>query len=598
MADNSTSFKFGEILSATRRLHQDLRAATQRSDDFQVNALTRELDEVRFAGAASDAPPLTIVFVGQYDAGKSTSLSVLTGCEDIVIDADVSTSSVTTYDWNGVSLLDTPGIHAGHPEHDEQTYAAIARADLLVFVVTNELFDDTIGHHFRELAFQRQYARRMLLVVNKMNQDDGSPETKRPGIEQVTAPFALEDFRGVFIDARSWLEAQDADDEDRADLLEIANIGALTVALNAFIAGRGLAGRLSAPLFTMRGVAEQASALLATDFPLERAALELLHRKRSLLLASRARLRTAMGGVIARAVADIGTYGDEVAEAIEPGKSEAELNALNTTAQARADASSAALSEEAQRCVEAELAEVQRQLEALQNSVLARELVAQLETGAPGNAAFGDYASPAWAAGKQTKGPADWPAMTGKVGNAARKIGHFAARWATGPAAAEGASVFSVTAARGSDAHKVVYDVGKFFGVKFKPWGAVKIARTLGNAGRVISAIGGVLGVVAQIVEDHQQNQHRLQLRDARDGLRSAYTDAALAIQAAFWEQFEAFLADFYDSELQAIDDTVEGLVSKRGERKSGAHAFTALHRRATALIQQVSTHKRATSAS
>lgn len=597
MAENA-SFEFGEILSATLQLHKDLRTAAERSKDPQVNALTRELDEVRFAGAASDAPPLTIAFVGQYDAGKSTILSVLTGREDIVIDADVSTQYVTAYDWRGVSLLDTPGIHAGRPEHDEQTYAAIARADLLVFVVTNELFDDTMGHHFRELAFQRQHARRMLLVVNKMNQDEGSPETKRPDIEKVTAPLTLDDFRCVFIDARSWLEAQDADDEDSADLLEIANISALTDALNAFIAERGLAGRLSAPLFTMRGVAEQASALLASDFPLERAALELLHRKRSILLGSRARLHTAMGGVIARAVADIGTYGDEVAEAIEPGKTEAQIEALNTTAQARASARSAKLSDEALKCVEGELAEVQRQLEALQNSVLARELATQLEAGTPGDAAFGDYASPAWTAGNQTKGPADWPAITGKAGGAAKKIGQLAARWATGPAAADGASVFSVAAARGSDAHKVVYNVGKFFGVKFKPWGAVKIARTIGNAGRVISAIGGVLGVIAQIAEDRQQEQYRIQLRDARDGVRSAYRDSALAIEAAFWEQFEAFLADFYDSELQAIDETVDGIVGTRGERKSGADAFTALQQRANALIQQVSTQKLATPAS
>jgi hypothetical protein len=129
----------------------------------------------------------------------------------------------------------------------------------------------------------------MLLVVNKMGQDPGSPETKRPDIEKVTAPLKLTDFRGVFIDARSWLEAQNADEEDYDDLIELANIQQLTAELNKFIAERGLAGRLSAPLFTMRGIAEQASALLSTDFPQERAALELLHRKRSILLASRAR---------------------------------------------------------------------------------------------------------------------------------------------------------------------------------------------------------------------------------------------------------------------------------------------------------------------
>lgn len=301
------SFEFGEILSATQHLQRDLRAATARSEDPKVRALSRELDEVRIVGTSSDAPPLTIAFVGQYNAGKSTILRVLTCREDIVIDSDVCTDTVTAYDWNGVRLLDTPGVHAGHQDHDEETYAVIDRADLLVFVVTNELFDDTIGHHFRKLAFNRQHARRMLLVINKMGQDPGTPETKRPDIEKVTAPLTVADFRGVFIDARSWLEAQDADDEDRADLLELANIGALTEALNGFIAERGLAGRLSAPLFTMRGTAEQAAALLSTDFPQERAALELLHRKRSILLASRGRLRTTMSGLVARAVADIGT---------------------------------------------------------------------------------------------------------------------------------------------------------------------------------------------------------------------------------------------------------------------------------------------------
>lgn len=586
MADR-TSFEFGEILLTTQHLQRDLRAATARSEDPKVQALSRELDEVRIVGASSNAPPLTIAFVGQYNAGKSTILRVLTGRGDIVIDSDVCTDTVTAYDWNGVRLLDTPGVHAGHLDHDEKTYAVIDRADLLVFVVTNELFDDTIGYHFRELAFNRQHARRMLLVVNKMGQDPGSPETKRPDIEKVTAPLTVADFRGVFIDARSWLEAQGADDEDRADLLEIANIGALTEALNGFIAERGFSGRLSAPLFTMRGTAEQAAALLSTDFPQERAALELIHRKRSILLASRGRLRTTMSGVVARAVADIGKYGDEVAEAIEPGKTEKDAEALHTAAQARASARSEGLSDEARRCVETELSELRRQLEALRNGVLARELTGQVEGSAPSDVALGDFASPAWQARSKEAVLADWPTKAKKVGNVAKEIGNWAARWATGPAA-EGTSAFGVAAARGSDAHKAVYNVGKFFGVKFQPWGAVKVARAIGNAGRVISAVGGVLAVAAQIAEDRQQEQCRLQLQDARDGVRTAYRDSALSVQAAFWEQFESFLADFYDSELLAIDEIVEDLIGKRSERKSGADEFQLLERRAVKLIDQI----------
>lgn len=585
---NETHLEFGESLSATQQLKRDLRAATVRSEDPKVKALAREVDEVRVIGATSDAPPLTIAFVGQYNAGKSTILRVLTGREDIVIDSNVCTDVVTAYDWTGVRLLDTPGVHAGHPEHNELTYEIIARADLLVFVVTNELFDPTIGHHFRELAFTRQHARRMLLVVNKMGQDSGSPETKRGDIEKVTTPLSLADFRGVFIDARSWLEAQTADDEDRAELLELANVGALVKALNAFIGERGLVGRLSAPLFTMRGIAEQASALLSTDFPQERAALELLHRKRSLLLVSRSRLRTTMGGVIARAVVDIGRYGDEVGESIEPGKTVEDVEALHAAAQARASTRSEALSDEARQCVECELVDLRRQLEALRDGVLARELTVQVEDGVPSDIGLGDFASPAWQARSKEEVVSDWPAKAKKIGNVAKDIGNWAARWATGTAV-EADSLLTAAAARGSDAHKAVYNVGKFFGVKFQPWGAIKVARVIGNAGRVISVVGGVLAVVAQIAEDRQQEQYRLQLRDARDGVRSAYRDSALSVQSTFWEQFELFLTDFYDSELLAIDQTVEDFIGKRSERKSGAETFRSLEHRASKLIELIS---------
>jgi hypothetical protein len=589
----STSFEFGEILSSTQQLHRDLRAATAGSADSKVKALAREVDEVRIAGAASDAPPLTIAFVGQYNAGKSTILRVLTDHEDIVIDSDVCTHAVTAYDWNGVRVLDTPGVHTGYAEHDAKTYAIIDRVDLLVFVVTNELFEDTIGRHFRELAFGRQHAGRMLLVINKMGQDPGSPETKRVDIEKVTSPLTLDYFRGVFIDARSYLEAQGASGQDRHDLLEIANIGALTDALNEFISEQGLVGRLSAPLFTLRGIAEHASALLSTDFSQERAALELLHRKRSLLLASRARLRTAMAGFISRTVADIGKYGDEVAEAIEPGRTEKDIDGLHAAAQRRASARSEALSEEARQGLEAELTELRRQFEALRDGVLARELRGQVEGATPADTAFvGDFASPVWETRSKEEVLADWPAKAKKVGGVAKNIGDWAARWATGPAA-DGAAFGSATAARGSHAHRVVYNVGKFFGAEFQPWGAVKVARAIGNAGRVISAVGGVLAVVAQIAEERQQEQYRLQLRDARDGVRSAYRDSAFSVQTAFWEQFEAFIRDFYDSELSAIDELVEDFVGKRTEWTSGASAFQELERRARDLIEQITTKRR-----
>ena len=110
-----------------------------------------------------------LVFAGQYSAGKSTILKALTGREDIATGAGITTEKALTYNWEGIKVVDTPGVHTElRLDHDEITYRAIADANLLVFVVTNELFDSHLGQHFRKLAIERDKAHEMMLVVNKM----------------------------------------------------------------------------------------------------------------------------------------------------------------------------------------------------------------------------------------------------------------------------------------------------------------------------------------------------------------------------------------------------------------------------------------------
>jgi predicted GTPase len=173
----TSQFKFPEFLKQADLLRNRLRESLRKSPDEKVRELLERLPAFETSetpGASS--PPLTVAFVGQYDSGKSTMISALTDRRDIPIDADVCTDKVTAYDWNGIRILDTPGIHAGYPHHDEITYAAINKVDLLIFTITNELFDDVIGAHFRDLCFARNKASETLLVVNKMGQDSGTPK--------------------------------------------------------------------------------------------------------------------------------------------------------------------------------------------------------------------------------------------------------------------------------------------------------------------------------------------------------------------------------------------------------------------------------------
>ena len=94
--------------------------------DLKIGAYSKEIEELyqalcslyerygktdacRNLQAAYQSPDLnakiSIAFVGQYSAGKSTILKALTGNADIVTDSDISTSEVMCYPWNSNILL-------------------------------------------------------------------------------------------------------------------------------------------------------------------------------------------------------------------------------------------------------------------------------------------------------------------------------------------------------------------------------------------------------------------------------------------------------------------------------------------------------------
>lgn len=68
---------------------------------------------------------------------------------------------------------------------------------MLVFVVTNELFDSYLAEHFRKLAIDKDKAGEMILVVNKMDRaSDGNTEIQqnviREDLRKVLTPYTPE----------------------------------------------------------------------------------------------------------------------------------------------------------------------------------------------------------------------------------------------------------------------------------------------------------------------------------------------------------------------------------------------------------------------
>ena len=171
---------------------------------------------------------LKIAFIGQHNAGKSTIVSALTNDSSIRISAKVETDETTEYKWGDVYLYDTPGLRAGvKDKHDKEALEAIKSSDLLVYCLTASLFDDLMIKDFVNLAYEKSYKCKMILVVNKMALEAGEFDelvaNYRYSINEALEQYGakLNDFPVAFIDAMDYKNAVADDDEELIELVEM-----------------------------------------------------------------------------------------------------------------------------------------------------------------------------------------------------------------------------------------------------------------------------------------------------------------------------------------------------------------------------------------
>ncbi|MBR4641777.1 MAG: 50S ribosome-binding GTPase [Selenomonadaceae bacterium] len=212
-----------------------------------------------------DSGKIKLVFVGQYSAGKSSIIKMLTG-EDVAIGAAITTQDSTPYEWNGLEIIDTPGIETElRPDHDEITYEQINHAALLIFVITNEGFSQRMGDHFRTLAIEQKRAANMVLVVNKMDRTalGNVPEQQQviyEDLKKVTTPHDPKDLFVSFVDTASYFKAMQETDERRKNRrLERSGHDVFVANLNRFVAQKGVLQKINLPLNTIAAEIRNAS---------------------------------------------------------------------------------------------------------------------------------------------------------------------------------------------------------------------------------------------------------------------------------------------------------------------------------------------------
>ena len=504
---------------------------------------------------------------------------MLTGLEEIVIGGGVTTTEVTFYDHRGLRIADTPGIRAGHCEtHDAKAQDAIDVADLLVFVITNELFDDVLGTDFRRLCNEKGRAKELMIVINKSSSDPGDTKTKLASIATVLEPWEAEDFPIVFTAARSWFHSLDEDDEaERKELAVQSNRAGLVEGIDRFVVERGLYARITTPLQAMEAALQALLDELGPGTPLEKGLLLLMTQCKRLFQAGRRDFQKDARALLDDLHAKIVQHGNALADAVGGPQDKFDQLQEKTDSLCRKLVDQAVAGMLAAQ--ERQQSELEEQLQELAKTPLGEKILQALQATTTSSA--GVTGRPQ-AFAHET--PWQFDAKTGKnLAKAAEKGLAFLAKSAVGDATKNGLKAVS-----GSSLHETVKTVGKFVGYKFEAWQAVRIADTIGKGAKFLGPVLAIASVGMQVLEDHRQSKLADSIRDAKRGVRKGFRDFAQQVATALERRLEEILRVSYDAPVAIIDEQLAAVRERNAQATGKAEAIRGLMKDIVDLRLQV----------
>ncbi|MCQ2352435.1 MAG: 50S ribosome-binding GTPase [Victivallaceae bacterium] len=232
-----TQFEFTQKNQRLSALRKELAVY---KDDEVVGSSIRKMEEELQKKEADEQ--LKIAVCGQYSAGKSTLVKALTHDNAIAIGQDVTTDHVQCYEWEGMSIADTPGIYAGREEHDALSLDYIQKADLLIYMVTIQGFTREIGANFKKLVLGK-YGDKTMLVMNKRNQEPAENESNwvKDTTDFLGDPDLMKKFYFSIVDIEDYLLGQN---ENLPELIVESHFNDFLEKLNIFTKERGLIGRV------------------------------------------------------------------------------------------------------------------------------------------------------------------------------------------------------------------------------------------------------------------------------------------------------------------------------------------------------------------
>ncbi len=483
---------------------------------------------------------LFVAFIGQYNAGKSTIISALTERDDIAIDADIATSETAEYDWNGIKLIDTPGLWTEHKKHDRRTYDALRQADLLIFTLTYMLFDQATVDHFKELAFEKGYQNKILLLINKVNDEAGDIDQRieayRDSIEIALKPQDAQAFTQCYIDARDYLDGIDEDDQE---LIDESRFNAFKEALNQFVDRQGLMGKLETPVQILKTHIDLALQRLQhakgkiTVYP------EILGRITRQVNDSRHQFQARVHVIIADMVASVARQGSLMASGVgaeDPNVSEAESNKAIAEACQKAQ-------QEISEVIKDIISNLQEEVKDICTSDLADAYFSPALT-------HDAVSSPNLTDTEVATLQQQWRSLS----QIAEGVGVELAKLAQGPGAVGKGGLLAAGQVRGSPLRAIVFKAGKFFGIKFQPWQAVNVAKNIGNVAKFIGPATQVISILFNIWQIHKEEEQSKLLSEAKLKVMDQFNKIGQELKREFEDQLKEVEKETFDRIVNEVE--------------------------------------------
>ena len=120
----------------------------------------------------------------------------------------------------------------------------------------------------------------------------------------------------------------------------------------------------------------------------------------------------------------------------------------------------------------------------------------------------------------------------------------------------------------GTAMHEGILSAGKFFGIKFRPWEAVGLAKNAAVFGAVLSVAGVLLAIWGKFKSDEERRQKEQELQEAKEEIKAQYKENANNIYGDIMRNVREKMAESVGKELDNVADNLQQITRERQKKE------------------------------